>query len=106
MTDMVANATKISSLATKNSGSVATLVTRFLYDLDTNTSNKHLSFHWKKGGLIAISNGESFLTGSEQNQIDCCFVRSRSVADSKNQNQNSSSKLHANCFFTKRFIFK
>ena len=50
MTDMVANATKISSLATKNSGSVVTLVTRFLYDLDTNTSNKHLSFHWKKRG--------------------------------------------------------
>ena len=33
-TDMVANATNIFSLATKNSGLVATLATRFLYDLD------------------------------------------------------------------------
>ena len=32
--DMVINATNIFSLATKNSGLVATLVTRFLYDLD------------------------------------------------------------------------
>ena len=36
-TDTVANATKISPLATKNSGSVATLATKLLYDLDTNT---------------------------------------------------------------------
>ena len=35
-TDTVANATNIFSLATKNSGLVATLVTRFLYDLDLN----------------------------------------------------------------------
>ena len=49
-TDTVANATKISSLMTKNSGSVATLATRFLYDLDTNTLNKHLSFHFKTKG--------------------------------------------------------
>ena len=35
-TDMVANATNIFSLATNNSGSVATLATRFLYDLDWN----------------------------------------------------------------------
>ena len=33
-TDMVTNVAKIFSLATKNSGVVATLVTRFLYDLD------------------------------------------------------------------------
>ena len=33
-TDTVANATNIFSLATKNSGLVATWVTRFLYDLD------------------------------------------------------------------------
>ena len=47
---------------------------------------------------MAKSNGKSFLTGSEQNQIACCLGRSCSVADSKNQNQNSSSKLHASCF--------
>ena len=34
VTDMVTNATNIFSLVTKNSGLVATLVTRFLYDLD------------------------------------------------------------------------
>ena len=33
-TDMVANATNIFSLATKNFGLVTTLATRFLYDLD------------------------------------------------------------------------
>ena len=35
-TDMVANATNILSLATKNSGLVSTLDTRFLYELDLN----------------------------------------------------------------------
>ena len=35
-TDTVANATNIFSLATENSGLVATLETRFLYDLDLN----------------------------------------------------------------------
>ena len=35
-TDTVANATNVFSLGTKNSGSVATLATRFLYDLDLN----------------------------------------------------------------------
>ena len=35
-TDTVTNATTIFSLVTKNSGLVATLVTRFLYDLDLN----------------------------------------------------------------------
>ena len=35
-TDAVTNATNIFSLATKNSGLVATLATRFLYDLDLN----------------------------------------------------------------------
>ena len=35
-TDKVANVTNIFSLVTKNSGVVATLVTRFLYDLDLN----------------------------------------------------------------------
>ena len=35
-TDTVANATNIFSLVTKNSGLVATLATRFLYDLDLN----------------------------------------------------------------------
>ena len=35
-TDTVANVTNIFSLATKNSGSVTTLATRFLYDLDLN----------------------------------------------------------------------
>ena len=35
-TDTVANATNIFSLATKNSSLVATLVTRFLYDLGLN----------------------------------------------------------------------
>ena len=35
-TDMVANATKIFSLATKNSALVTTLASRFLYDLDLN----------------------------------------------------------------------
>ena len=34
MTDKVANATNIFSLASKNSGLVTTLGTRFLYDLD------------------------------------------------------------------------
>ena len=98
-TDTVANATKISSLMTKNSGSVATLATRFLYDLDTNTFKQNTwAFILKQRGQIAISNGQSFLTGSKQNQIGCCFGRSRSVADRKNQNQNSASKLHASCF--------
>ena len=36
VTDMVTNVTNIFSLVTKNSGLVATLVTRFLYDLDLN----------------------------------------------------------------------
>ena len=36
VTDMFDNATNIFSLATKNSGLVTTLVTRFLYDLDLN----------------------------------------------------------------------
>ena len=35
-TGTVANATNIFSLATKNSGLVTTLATRFLYDLDLN----------------------------------------------------------------------
>ena len=35
-TDIVANATNIFSLVTKNSGLVTTLATRFLYDLDLN----------------------------------------------------------------------
>ena len=35
-TATVANATNIFSLATKTSGLVATLATRFLYDLDLN----------------------------------------------------------------------
>ena len=35
-TVMVANATNIFSLATKTSGLVTTLATRFLYDLDLN----------------------------------------------------------------------
>ena len=35
-TDMVTNVANIFSLATKNSGLVATLVNRFLYDLDLN----------------------------------------------------------------------
>ena len=34
MTDKVANATNIFSLASKNSGLVTTLGSRFLYDLD------------------------------------------------------------------------
>ena len=37
---MVTNATNIFSLVTKNSGLVATLVTRFLYDLDLNNFSK------------------------------------------------------------------
>ena len=40
VTDMVTNATNIFSLVTKNSGLVATLVTRFLYDLDLNNFSK------------------------------------------------------------------
>ena len=36
VTDMVANAANIFSLATKNSGLVPTLASRFLYDLDLN----------------------------------------------------------------------
>ena len=36
VTDTVANATDVFSLATKNSCLVVTLVTRFLYDLDFN----------------------------------------------------------------------
>ena len=35
-TNTIANATSIFSLATKNSGLVATLATRFLYDIDLN----------------------------------------------------------------------
>ena len=38
--DMVANATNIFSLATLNSGLVATLATRLLYDLDSNLKSK------------------------------------------------------------------
>ena len=40
MTDTVANVTNIFSLATTNSGLVATLVTRFLYDLNLNLKSK------------------------------------------------------------------
>ena len=36
VTDKVTNATSIFSLATKTSGLVATLATRFLYDVDLN----------------------------------------------------------------------
>ena len=36
VTDTVVNATNLFSLTTKNSGLVATLATRFLYDLDLN----------------------------------------------------------------------
>ena len=36
MTDMAANATNILSLVTESSVVVATLMTRFLYDLDLN----------------------------------------------------------------------
>ena len=36
VTDKVTNATSIFSLATKNFGLVATLATRFLYDIDLN----------------------------------------------------------------------
>ena len=39
-TDMVANATNIFSLATKNSGLDATLATKFLYDLELNQISK------------------------------------------------------------------
>ena len=39
-TDVVANVTNIFSLATKNSGLVATLVTRLLYNLDLNLKSK------------------------------------------------------------------
>ena len=44
MTDTVTRATNIFSLATKNSCLVATLVTRFLYDLDLNLKLKQI-FH-------------------------------------------------------------
>ena len=44
MTDTVTCATNIFSLATKNSCLVATLVTRFLYDLDLNLNLKQI-FH-------------------------------------------------------------
>ena len=40
MTDTVANATNIFSLATKSSGLVVTLVTRFLYALDLNLKSR------------------------------------------------------------------
>ena len=40
MTDMVANVTNILPLATKNSGLVTTLATRFPYDLDLNKKSK------------------------------------------------------------------
>ena len=39
-TDKVASATNVISLATKKSGLVATLATRFLYDLDLNKKSK------------------------------------------------------------------
>ena len=39
-TDMVANATNIFSLTTKNSGLDATLATKFLYDLELNQISK------------------------------------------------------------------
>ena len=39
-TDMVTNVANIFSLATKNSGLVASLVTRFLYDLDLHLKRK------------------------------------------------------------------
>ena len=40
VTDTVINVTNIFSLATKNSGLVATLATRFLFDLDLNKKSK------------------------------------------------------------------
>ena len=39
-TNRVANVTNISFLGTKNSGSITTLATRFLYDLDLNQKIK------------------------------------------------------------------
>ena len=44
MTDTVTSATNIFSLVTKNSCLVATLVTRFLYDLELNLKLKQI-FH-------------------------------------------------------------
>ena len=44
MTDTVTRVTNVFSLATKNSCLVATLVTRFLYDLDLNLKLKQI-FH-------------------------------------------------------------
>ena len=45
VTDTVINVTNIFSLATKNSGIVATLATRFLFDLDLNKKSKVKTGH-------------------------------------------------------------
>ena len=59
MTDTVTSATNIFSLATKNSCLVATLVTRFLYDLDLNLTLKqifHVPNRLTKGSLPPNNN--------------------------------------------------
>ena len=75
-TDMVANATNIFSLATKNSGLDATLATKFLYDLELNQISKvkqtfHpilLCFHHKFAKLHKQSQVTSkFIPGSVRN---------------------------------------
>ena len=53
--NMVANTTNIFSLATKNSGLVTTLATRFLFDLDLTFHLTLLCFHHKKMCQIAYT---------------------------------------------------
>ena len=54
MTDTIANVTNIFSMATKNSGLVATLETRFLYDLDLNKKSSWTNFFILSCFIIVI----------------------------------------------------
>ena len=63
MTGTVTSATNIFSLVTKNSSLVATLVTRFLYDLDLNLKLKqifHLPNHITKASLPPNNNNNLY----------------------------------------------
>ena len=67
MTDTVTRATNIFSLATKNSCLVATLVTRFLYDLDLNLKLKqifHLPNRITKASLPLLLSASPWLVSS------------------------------------------
>ena len=66
---MVSNATSIFSLATKNSGLVATLATRFLYDIDKRVKLKQ-TFHLFLLCFLHTKCAKSY----KQSQFVCKFI--------------------------------